>query len=79
MSTGICQYICVLADLSSVRDREVGTSFLLLSVLLAGLLHQHTLHTSVCLASYNRPDPSVLVAEKSRSQSEYGNAAAQRH
>ena len=44
--------------------------FLLLSALLAGLLLQHMLHASVCFTSCNCSDPSVLVAEKSRSQTE---------
>ena len=54
--------------LCSVGVKEVGISFPLLSALLAGLLLQHTLHTSVCYVSCNRSDPSVLVAGKSRSR-----------
>ena len=54
---------CVLADYGPVSVREVGISFSLLSALLAGLLLQHTLHTSVCFESCNRSDPSVLVAK----------------
>ena len=42
----------------------------LLSAMLAGLRLQHMLHTSVCFASCNRSDPSVLVARKSRSRTE---------
>ena len=57
MSTGICQYICVLADLGSVGGREVGMLFQLLSALLAGLFLQHTLHASVYFASCNCSDP----------------------
>ena len=36
--------------------------------MLAGLLLQHTLHASVCFASCNRSDPSVLMVGKSRSR-----------
>ena len=43
MSTDIHQYVCILSDLGSVGEREVGMSFLLLSVLLAGLLLKRTL------------------------------------
>ena len=42
--------------------------FLLLSTLLAGLLLQHMLHASVCFTSCKCSNPSVLVAEKSHSQ-----------
>ena len=77
MSTGICQHICILADLSSVGDREVGMLFLLLSTLLPGLLLQHMLHASVCFTSCNRSDPSVLATGKWRIRTEYGNATAQ--
>ena len=59
---------CVSADLGSVSVSEVGILFLLLSALLAGLLLQHTLHPYFCFASWNRSDPSVLVAGKSRSR-----------
>ena len=54
--------------LCSVGVKEVGILFPLLSALLAGLLLQHTLHTSICFASCNRSDPSVLVAGKSLSR-----------
>ena len=60
----------VLDDLSSVGVREVGISFPLLSDLLVGLLLQYTLHASVCFASCNHSDPSVLVAGKLCSQNE---------
>ena len=43
---------CVLVDLGSVGVSEFGISFPL-SVLLAGLLLQHMLHTSVCFVSCN--------------------------
>ena len=61
---------CVSGDLGSVGVREVGISFPFLSALLAGLLLQHMLHASVCFASCNRSNPSVLVAGKSHSQTE---------
>jgi len=67
LSSGILILSCILADLGSVGVREVGISFLLLSALLAGLLLQHTLHTSVCFTSCNCSDPSVVVAGKSSS------------
>ena len=50
--------------------REVSVSFSVFSALLDGLLLQHTLHASVCFASCNRSDLSVLVAGKSRSRTE---------
>ena len=56
-----------IGHLSSVGVKEVSISFPLLSALLAGLLLQHMLHTSVGFVSCNRFDPSVLVAGKSRS------------
>ena len=60
----------VLDDLSSVGVREVGISFLLLRNLLVGLLLQHMLHGSVCFASCNHYNPSVLVAGKLCSRNE---------
>ena len=47
-----------------VGIREVGISLLHLSAMLAGLLLQHTLHTSVWFMRCNRYDPRVLVAWK---------------
>ena len=68
--SGIPILSCVSPVLASVCVREVGILFPLLSALLAGLTPQHTLHASVCYASCNHPDPSVLVAGKSRSRTE---------
>ena len=45
-----------IGHLSSVGVKEVSISFPLLSALLAGLLLQHMLHTSVCFASCNHFD-----------------------
>ena len=63
-----CPYLLRIGHFSSVGVKEVGISFPLLSALFAGLLLQHTLHASVCFASCNCPDLSVLVAGKSRSR-----------
>ena len=60
---------CLSGNLGSAVVRDVGISFLLLSALLAGLLLQRTLH-SICFASCNHSDPSVLAAGKSHSQTE---------
>ena len=52
--------------IGSVGVSAVSISFPLFSALLAGLLLQQMLHASIC----NCSDPSVLVAGKSRSQTE---------
>ena len=70
LSSGIPILSCVPADIGSVGVREVGISCPLLSALLAGLCLQHMLHASVCFASCNCSDLSVLVARKSRIRTE---------